>query len=144
MDKCLLLLNAGRDFSSEMIMKTIGANDRDCLEMMIMRGLDVNYYDRKDDSTILSFACVHSSSDIVKLLVNHKADVNMKDNIGRTPLMFAAMSFCASDMETLLNAKADPHAVDDNDLNVMWRLRGSQQNDKCYALLIDAMYTPKE
>jgi ankyrin repeat protein len=49
---------------------------------------------------------------LITLLVEHGADVNARDNEGRTALMHAAELCRTWDMQALLDAGADPTAQD--------------------------------
>jgi ankyrin repeat protein len=63
----------------------------------------------------LIHAATSSRAEIVKVLLNGKADPNAKDNQGRTALSHAAQSSTLSEtIVALLGAKADPNIADEN------------------------------
>lgn len=56
---------------------------------------------------LLSCAALQGSTDIIKLLLDHGADVNRKDTHGQTPLILAAWQGDAEDVKLLLDKHAD-------------------------------------
>jgi ankyrin repeat protein len=55
--------------------------------------------------------------DVLQLLLDHGADVNVQDNGGRTPLMYAATTFNVTAVRLLLEQGADQSLVDENGNN---------------------------
>jgi ankyrin repeat protein len=55
--------------------------------------------------------------DVVQLLLDHGADVNVQDNGGRTPLMYAATTFNVTAVRLLLEQGADQSLVDNKGKN---------------------------
>lgn len=63
--------------------------DTKTVEAMLAKGVDVNTKFRYG-ATALSYACDHTHADVVKVLLAHGADVNVKDTFyGATPLSWA-------------------------------------------------------
>ena len=67
---------------------------------LIAQGADVNV--QRDSYTPLLHACRHADPRLVKILLEHDADVYLKHSSGTTPLIFAAMSGCDETTRLLL------------------------------------------
>src|SRR5437867_328914 len=64
--------------------------DAKTVEALLAKGMDVNTRFRYG-ATALSYACDHGHAEVVKVLLAHDADVNVKDTFyGETPLGWAA------------------------------------------------------
>jgi ankyrin repeat protein/tetratricopeptide (TPR) repeat protein len=88
-----LLITAGADTEARLYGMTRlmwAANDRDtaCAEALLAGGAKVNA-GAPDGSTALHIAVKKGSKEIIALLLEHKADVNARDNQGLTPLDYA-------------------------------------------------------
>jgi len=57
---------------------------------LIKKGVDVNYQDESSGSTALILSCQYGFLDMVKFLVENKADINLQAKNGYTPLIAAA------------------------------------------------------
>lgn len=62
--------------------------------------------------TLLHIAAFYGRTDMVKLLLSYKADVNAKNIYGQTPLHMAALNGQEQTVELLLANKADVNAKD--------------------------------
>ena len=82
------------------------------LRLLIEAGADVNYTESFDNSPLYVAAC-QGASDKVKLLISAGAKINVRNYEGSTPLICAA-SKSRSTVGILLEAGADPDAVDNN------------------------------
>lgn len=63
--------------------------------------------------------CRFSDSAVIRLLVEAKADVNVEDNSGSTPLHWAAKIGNAESVQELLHAGVDPNIVDNQGTTAM-------------------------
>ena len=68
---------------------------KDMVELLLVRGADVNmqnYYAMQDHDgwTALICASSYGRTEIVKLLLNYRADINIKDNNGNTAIIHAS------------------------------------------------------
>ncbi|EGD76629.1 hypothetical protein PTSG_07742 [Salpingoeca rosetta] len=64
------------------------ANDiEDCFHLMTEYGANVNEVHPRTRQTALHVACIHGSFEVATQLINHKANVDLMDGTGMTPLM---------------------------------------------------------
>ncbi|HOJ00912.1 MAG TPA: ankyrin repeat domain-containing protein [Anaerolineaceae bacterium] len=77
-------------------------------------GVDPNQPIPGEDGCPLHFAA-NSRADIIRLLIDHGADVNVRDGNGKTPLHCAAVTANLENMRALLENGADVNAADNDD-----------------------------
>ena len=65
-------------------------------------GANPNNIEPVHKASVLHWACAKGCLDIVDLLVKYKADVNKKDSLGNTPLLFACKNGHLDVVEFLL------------------------------------------
>ena len=70
------------------------------VNMLIEVGANVHHAN-KYNSNLLHIAIVYGNVEIVKLLIDHKVEINLKDNIGYTPLHVAVASNADSKLDIL-------------------------------------------
>eukprot|EP00833_Pecoramyces_ruminatium_P014841 jgi/Orpsp1_1/1188873/evm.model.d7180000067864.1 len=81
--------------------------------------LNINYQDA-DGNTVLHYICSHKSQKkdiilyIVKLFLQHHADINIQNHKGFTPLMYACLSENEDVAKLLINHHADINAINHN------------------------------
>jgi ankyrin repeat protein len=63
-----------------------------------------------DGMTLLHTSCISNDSALLNLLIHKRADVNIVDNLGRTPLSLACHNDFSDIVPTLLREGADPFA----------------------------------
>lgn len=80
------------------------------IKALLGQGADPNY--RENDRALLAWAAQNGNLEVVKLLVDAKADVNSVDGIGHTPLIRAIETQQIEIVTYLLEKKADPNAKD--------------------------------
>jgi ankyrin repeat protein len=68
-------------------------NNLEKVEQLLKNGADVNIKDSGIGFTALHFAAQDGFTEIIKLLLNNKADVAAQDEYGNSPLFIAVMSF---------------------------------------------------
>jgi ankyrin repeat protein len=100
-------------------------------------GVNVNAPDSAGGRTALHWAAKEGKVEIIPLLLEKGADVNVKDRAGKTPLCIAAESGKADAVKMLLAAKSDVNAKDRLDgTPLMWA--AALGTPETVALLIDA------
>ena len=92
-------------------------NQLDAVKMLLDLGANVNA--PSEDGTVLTAACYKSNTALVKLLLEYQADVQVKNNAGTTPLMFAIMAENEEIVKLLLAKKADINAMDNANKSVI-------------------------
>ncbi|KAI6760874.1 hypothetical protein HG530_009734 [Fusarium avenaceum] len=96
-----------------LLIRAICTGDIDLVSLLIEHGAKIDYVDPKGGyaKTPLSRACMEKRIDMVKLLLNSKADVNYTGGQSDHPL-FAALYYIAPDVAKYLLKETDP--------DVMW------------------------
>lgn len=79
----------------------------EAVKSLLARGADVNAKSIAQENTALIWAVAQKHADVVRVLIEHKADVEARTNTGFTPLLFAAQQGDADSAQMLLNAGAD-------------------------------------
>lgn len=137
--ECLLFLNRPEGkLPTNMTCNVILGQDIECMEMLLMRGIDPNHHDGYLKCSMLAFACMNERIEMVKMLIRHCADLENKDSEGKTPLILAAYHGRKESIKSLLESKADPTAKDNDKQNALDRL-GDFDWHGCGKLLRDAM-----
>lgn len=93
------LLDAGADINLSFyegftpLMWSIYHNKIDAAQYLLSRGADVNIKNWHGHTALSWVCCMKKMNDIAPLLVDAGADLNVIDNIGKTPLMVAEYNF---------------------------------------------------
>ncbi|EQC40691.1 hypothetical protein SDRG_01767 [Saprolegnia diclina VS20] len=131
------MVDAVNQFGNVPLHAAAMAGSVECVEALLEAGALVDASNNQH-STPLHHACYCGSPNekVVELLVRAKADVNLPDKNHATPLIVAAKKNQVGAISVLLEAGADPGAVDDSGRNAHASavLRG---NLECAALLKD-------
>ncbi len=96
------------EFFRNPIVNAVSQNDLQRVKALIARRVDINA--ANDSFTALMLASQNGQVDMVRALLDAKADVNGKPSGGPTPLMLAAMKGNENIVRALLSAKADVNA----------------------------------
>jgi uncharacterized protein (TIGR02145 family) len=111
------------------------------VELLIQNGISINDSegDRYSDASYpLMYAVYGQHADVVRTLIKHKVNVNVKGKAhGITPLMIAAMNGNAEIVELLLKAKADVNAKSGGGLTALM-LALSSNSEEVVKILINA------
>jgi ankyrin repeat protein len=83
---CGLLLMQNINAQSTSLIEAVRNNDIKEVKSFIQHGADVNAYDDDSDNVLIN-AAIYASADCMKLLLMKKADPNLKNKYGQTPLM---------------------------------------------------------
>lgn len=110
----LLPLFAANVLGSQLVpAEAIEKNDVAAVTKAIREGAEVNaFYETGTSLTALIKAADTDSADVAKLLLDNKADVNLRDRWGSTALMHAARHNSATVAALLLQRGADVEAAD--------------------------------
>src|SRR5436190_13843470 len=78
----------GIPYTKEAFLERVKSGDTNSVNLFLTAGMDANTkYEAK--TTPLMVACLFERAETIKALLNRGADVNAKDDIGRTPLIYA-------------------------------------------------------
>jgi uncharacterized protein len=98
-------------YTKEVFLERVKEGDTRSVELFLTAGMDANGR-YKANITPLMEACLFERADTARALLEKGADVNAKDDFGRTPLIFAIQNGAQTTMVKALLAKgADPNAV---------------------------------
>ncbi|MEI0495865.1 ankyrin repeat domain-containing protein [Brachyspira intermedia] len=75
------------------------------------------------------YACNHDNTDILKLLINHNADINSKTNDGVSGLMYACLMLKEDIVKELLENNINIDEVDNNGDNAYIYLKSNANNE---------------
>merc|ERR1712048_1398443 len=91
----------------------------------------------KGNNTALNFACRNGNLELVRFLLDSRADVNARNDFAETPLMVAANRARAAVCRTLFDYGADPHAQDENGDNALdfLGIGNSERKQECRDVL---------
>ena len=82
---------------------------------------NINAYDFQK-MTALHLAAKRGHAHVVEYLLNHKANLDVRNAIGQTPLHVAAQAGCLEAAAVLLRSGADPNSPSDHDLRPIHRV----------------------
>jgi len=106
----------------------------DTIRQLLEQGADANM--EKNESTLLSFAIKKDSTELVQLLLDHKARVNTPSGqFGMTPLMMAAMDGDLPMCALLIAKGANVRAQDGMGISAWNRANGNGHEAICELLL---------
>jgi len=99
---------------NEQLYKAVNANDTTLAETLINKGADVNFKRKvmNFEMSLLVLSIQHDQLKMVKLLVDHKVEIDWKDWFGSTALMYAANKGNVAIISYLLKNGADVHFKD--------------------------------
>ena len=105
------------------------------LKFLLAHGTDVNYQDERYGATALHTASQGGQENIVQLLLERDADVNLKSKEGNTPLMAAAYNRHEGVVKLLLAAGAEVNAQNRADETALSLAREERQEGIIQLLL---------
>lgn len=99
----------------KVLMAAIRIGSQQVVELMLSKGIDVNYkLDDENNTRLLVFAVVEKQLEIVKFLLKQGADVGASCTNGVTALTFAAAGGDIKVLQVLIDSGANVHATDDS------------------------------
>ncbi len=104
-----LLKLRGFDYSEEEFFKAVKGKDAPSIELFFQAGIDPNAKNKAGE-TALTHAAANSDADTVEQLLK-RADPNLRDNQGNTPLFVALKKKNFNIFDLLLKSGADPNST---------------------------------
>ena len=108
------LFQLGIPFEGKSLVTYAGRSDKEIVNAFLDEGMSVNVVRLTDGWSPLMSASFYKKSDIVELLLNRKATVNLQDKFGKTALMLATAAGAEDIVTILLEHGADPNIQDNN------------------------------
>lgn len=96
-------------FKRKYVTRNLETHEVKQLIKIIRKQADVNARDKRHGLTLLISAAIFGQFDVMQILLEAGADVNARDNYGKTPLMFVAERGRHKSVELLLKAGANPN-----------------------------------
>ena len=123
------------------LMRAVNANHPKVVRLLLQHSRSqVESSGHSTGETALWLATSHGFLSIVKMLINHGANVNTQDKLKRTPLMVAAFAFYYDICVVLLDNGADLEMQDiDNKTALDWAKKTESNNSTIIKLLEDKM-----
>lgn len=106
------IIQQGITFEEKNLVTYAGRGDKDVVIAFLDAGMEINAMRNTDGWTALTAASFYKRTEIVKLLLEKQATVNLQDARGRTPLMYAAAMGADEIVTMLLDAGAKPNLQD--------------------------------
>ena len=120
-------------FNADDFVRSAAEGDQKALGLFLAAGFDINKPNTAG-YTGLMVAAERGRADIVKLLLDHKADPNVAGRDGSTALMLAAENNQPEIVKLLINRGADPNRQDNNGWTAVLKA-AYQGNPKCIEVL---------
>jgi len=126
----------GYDFNADSFIAAIDASDEFAIQSFLDGGIDVNVRRKSDGQTPLIFAAANGKMNAAKVLLNHNADVNLKDS-GNLTALFRAFLNGHDDIAKLLveQTKLDVNARGLNDVTALISYTSRNQTDVVESLV---------
>ena len=127
-------------WSTELLLESAETGDLEGVRRIIESGkVDVNAVDEVDSYSALMMSAEAGHLEVVKALLAARADVEIRDSYGRTPLYAAAVAGHVDVVRHLVtSAKADVAALDCEERNVLWACCAVRRLDVAAFLLDEA------
>lgn len=106
------IIQHGITFEGKNLVAYAGRGDQNIVLAFLDAGMDINTMRNTDGWTALTAASFYKRPELVKLLLEKQALVNIQDTSGRTPLMYAAAMGAEEIVSMLLGAGANPNIQD--------------------------------
>jgi hypothetical protein len=106
------IIQMGITFEAKNLVAYAERGDTDIVHAFLNAGMEINSQRNTDGWTALTAACFYKKPEIVKLLIENHATINIQDLYGRTPLMYAAAMGTEEIVTLLLKAGANPNIQD--------------------------------
>ncbi|XP_067658334.1 ankyrin repeat domain-containing protein 50-like [Haliotis asinina] len=112
-------INSRGHYGRTPVMMAARFGHRDVFDLLVREGADVSLVD-ENRNNILHVACIGGHADMVKHVLSKKvADINSRDQYGRTPVMMAAENGHRDVFDLLVREGADVSLVHENRNNIL-------------------------
>ncbi|MBP2626773.1 MAG: Ankyrin repeat-containing protein [Firmicutes bacterium] len=108
------LIDLGITFEGKNFVAYAGRGDKEVVNAFLDAGMSVNAVRPTDGWSPLMSACFYKKSDIVELLLEKQATVNLQDKYGKTALIHATVMGAEDIVTMLLEYGANPNIQDNN------------------------------
>jgi ankyrin repeat protein len=106
--------NAATWTGETVLMQCARTGNIEAVKSLLARGADVNAKENRQGDTALMWAVAQKHSDVVRILIEHKAAVQARTEDGFTPLMFTSQQGDMDSARQLLEAGAEVNAATPN------------------------------
>ncbi len=127
-----LVIGLNAQTKNDQLFTAVQNNVADKAEMLLKAGCDVNYFvmGSPDIKVSLLIAAVNSkNTTMAKMLLDYKADVNWKDNLNQSAIMYAALGGNTEMVKLLLSHGANINDSDGKNNNVLQMAKFSQNKE---------------
>ena len=121
------IIKQGITFEEKNLVTYAGRGDKDVVIAFLDAGMDINAIRNTDGWTALTASSFYKKPDVVKLLLEKQATVNMQDTFGRTPLMYSAAMGAEEIVTMLLEAGANPNIQDNKGRTALMEAYSKQE-----------------
>jgi ankyrin repeat protein len=116
---------------NDQLLKAVKIKNAGMVEQFLKAGADVNYVQNTNSFKVnlLILAVINDDIPTIRLLIEHKVNINWKDGFGDTALMYAAQTGNTLVINYLLDNGADIHAKDDKGNTVLSAAKEGKHED---------------
>jgi ankyrin repeat protein/superfamily I DNA/RNA helicase len=107
--------NPTKKISHEQFLTAVGSNKISKVKGYLKKGANVNSIYKETSATALMYASQKGNTKIVELLIENKANLDLKSIEGATALIFASQKGNTEIVELLLNSGANPNLQNKNE-----------------------------
>ncbi len=121
------IIQQGITFEGKNLITYAGRGDKPIVLAFLDAGMDINTTRNTDGWTALTAASFYKKPEMVKLLLEKQALVDIQDRSGRTPLLYAAAMGTEEITTLLLEAGANPNTQDKNGRTALMEAYSKQE-----------------
>ncbi len=121
------IIQQGITFEGKNLITYAGRGDQPIVLAFLDAGMDINTTRNSDGWTALTAATFYKKPEMVKLLLEKQAIVDIQDRSGRTPLLYAAAMGTEEITTLLLKAGANPNIQDKNGRTALMEAYSKQE-----------------
>jgi ankyrin repeat protein len=103
---------------------------KECVELLISKKLSLEAKTKSGSTPLMAASTFPGSSEVLTILINEGAEINARDNDGKSALHFAASTGCKTNIEVLLNSKLDINIADTTGRTPLDHALAGRSNDK--------------